>query len=93
MPQFKEKPAFVEAHAWDGTIAGAQALMEFVGGGVLNTENVDEQGVQTGEILLFMVPTIRGDRAPVEGSWIVRAENGNIEMLKPEQFAAMYEPV
>ena len=87
MAQYKEKPKFVDAIQFDGSVESAQAIIAWRGAGLLQT--VQDGGVES--IGLFLVPTVHGDRSPGTGDWFVMQSNGNVEKFSDATFNALYE--
>lgn len=87
--RFRKRPVEVEATRWDGTVADATRIIDWVLGGGGTARYVDEGGQPAS----LHIDTLEG---PIhwanEGDWIIRGVAGEFYPCKPDIFAATYEP-
>lgn len=85
MPRFRRKPTEIEAVQFDGTAESARALNDFSDGYVSMS--------LIGDRVLVSVETPSGDVLVEPGDWIVEEGPDDYRPVKPDVFAATYEPV
>lgn len=82
MPKFRKKPVVIEArqlgHGYDEDLA----IMRWCGG----TARIDDVDA------LFWIRTLEGEMAACPDDWIVCGVKGEFYPVKPDIFAATYEP-
>lgn len=90
MPQFTTKPIQVEARQWDGSAAGANALVAWVkDGGMLAYYDTS----QFPDALYVVVNTLNGPLCASPQDWLVCGASGEFSVYKPDVFTASFDPV
>lgn len=85
MGKFRKKPGVIEAWQFDGTFAGAQAII------LLDTDHICFGGGETDGVL--QIETLAGIMTAAPGDWIICGVNGEFYPCKPDIFAKTYEAV
>lgn len=84
---YRRKPVVLEAMQWDGTVASATAVIDWVltSGGTIRYH--DES-----ELPALAVDAIGGTVTAQAGDWIMRGVKGEFYPCQPDIFEATYEP-
>lgn len=88
--KFRKKPVVIDAEFFDGTPSGAVAIFgvfDIPGGKFL--PNYDDLSKDC----RLLIPTLEGEMTAQPGDWIIRGVQGEFYPVKPEIFAATYDPV
>jgi len=92
MPFFRKKPVVIEAQQLGsyGTPASEwDAIAAWAGG----HRDVVRDGAGRALRDCLIIPTLEGDHRAEAGDWIVKGVKGEFYPVKPDIFAATYEPV
>jgi hypothetical protein len=82
MAQFRKKPVVIEAIEWTGR--NYEEICTFVMRGPI------PRNIKRGQIF---ISTLEGEMCADTGDWIIRGIKGEHYPVKPDIFAATYEPV
>lgn len=90
--KFRTKPVVIEAAHWTGSNVD-EVLGTFVA--CADFKRRDCPGPDGGRIVggALIVRTAKGEITAKPDDWIIKAENGEFHLCKPDAFGAMYEPV
>lgn len=85
MPEYRKRPVVIEAMQWDGSLASAQAVVEWGQHQLLGCTELP------GGLVRLQVTTLEGVLLASPGDWIIRGVQGEFYPCKPDIFAATYE--
>lgn len=89
MSTFRKKPVEIEAMRFDG-IDSYLAIVDWM---KASGDTYATAGEVRYETPLMLIHTMEGLMAANPGDWIIRGVRGEFYPIKPEIFAATYEPV
>jgi hypothetical protein len=82
MPKFRKKPVVIEARQWSGDAIDVDEFIEWIMPWSI--------GLQGDRLVLF---TLEGNMEANPGDYVIRGVAGEFYPIKPDIFAATYEPV
>jgi hypothetical protein len=82
MPKFRKKPIVIEAHEF-------RPAENKIPAGIYSSENADPRTSYSAE---WMIRTLEGPLRVSDGDWIITGVQGERYPIKPDIFAATYEP-
>jgi hypothetical protein len=82
MPKFRKKPVVIEARQWSGDAIDVDEFIEWTMPWSI--------GLQGDRLVLF---TQEGNMEANPGDYVIRGVAGEFYPIKPDIFAATYEPV
>lgn len=98
--QFRKKPVVIEAIQFDGTLAKATEIIDwvFAGGGTARAHFAYQMGASADGAPIFVcggihIDTLEGVMSASHGDWVIRGTEGEFYPCKPEPFCATFEPV
>lgn len=102
--RFRKKPVEIEAVQWDGDVATAHPIIQWVNSTAEYTAVWREELrprvplVSVGRVVVhnpggIFIRTLEGEMHVSAGDWIIRGIQGEFYPCKPDIFAATYEPV
>ena len=83
--EFRKRPVVIKALQWDGTSAGVEDVMAFMGVSRLELQ------ANEGDVAL-PIKTLEGTMLASPGDWIICGVKGEFYPCKPDIFEATYEP-
>ena len=88
--RYRKKPVVIDAMQWDGTVAGATPIIDWVlsGGGTARYLDAAGYGVIPDHIA---IDTIEGTMRAAAGWWIIRGVAGEHYPCDPDIFEQTYE--
>ncbi|WP_233152667.1 hypothetical protein [Mycobacterium sp. NS-7484] len=92
--RYRKKPVEIDAVQWDGTAEAAAPIIEWAhANNVTITYNCPDGDACRRDTHVLLVCTLEGAMSALPGDWIVRGIKGEFYPVKPDIFAATYEPV
>ena len=90
--RWRKKPVVIEAERWDGTVAGATRLIDWLLArhATARYHDATDPG-EAGNRLA--IDTLEGTMTAQPGDWIICGVQGEFYPCKPDVFEATYEPV
>lgn len=82
MPFFTKKPVTIEARQYDGSLAKAEALIDWIEA---------HGGRARYSISQFFVDTLEGTHEATPGDWIIKGVKGEFYPCKPDIFELTYD--
>lgn len=91
MGKYRKKPVVIDAMEWDGTAAGATPIIDWVlaGGGTARYHDHSDPGQMDNGI---DIDTLEGTMNASPTDWVIRGVQGEFYPVKPDIFAATYDP-
>lgn len=98
--EFRKKPVVVEAISFDGTLAKATEIIDWVlaGGGTARAHDVYRVGTFADGAPIIVcggihIDTLEGVMNASDGDWVIKGVAGEFYPCKPDIFEATYERV
>lgn len=86
MPFFTKKPVTIEARQYDGRLATAEALIDWIEAyGGRTRYSITPAGRR------FFIDTLEGTHEATPGDWIIKGVKGEFYPCKPDIFALTYD--
>lgn len=82
--KYRKKPVIIHAVKWDGNLTTIDPLWPHASVDEVQQDFLDPA---------LIIPTLEGDMRAEVGDWIVCGVQGELYPVKPDIFAATYEPV
>jgi hypothetical protein len=85
----RKRPVTVDAAPWDGTVAGATAVIDWVlaNGGTARYHDESEPGG-----CAIAIDTLEGTMTALPGSWVIRGVAGEFHPVRGDIFERTYDP-
>ena len=98
MARYRKKPVEVEAAQWDGTAEEATRIIEWILAAGATARYVcstpDRCAQHNGDTPhSIAIDTLEGTMRADLGDWVIKGVKGEFYPVKPDIFAATYEPV
>jgi hypothetical protein len=82
--RWRKKPVTIEAIRWDGTVASATVIIDWLLANDATARYHDDPALR--------IDTLEGTMTATPGDFIIRGVQGEFYPCKPDIFAATYEP-
>lgn len=97
MPKYRKRPVEIEARQWDGTASDATRIIDWILNSGATATYICSDPVRCSEHdgdtpHRIRIRTLEGDMTASLSDWIVQGVNGEFYPVKPDIFAATYEP-
>jgi hypothetical protein len=88
MSFFRKKPVIIEAHQWNGTLAGMKEIQERFPSMATSSSTTHPRN---GTVQEWSIATLEGQHRVSPEDWIIKGVKGEFYPCKPDIFEATYE--